>query len=67
MLLRAFDRHGFGAWSMLALSFPPKVILAAIYRDVSAGYLDYGVAAHLCWLTKRGKAELFKQTVTPGS
>lgn len=37
---------------------PSKVILAALERDVDAGYLEYGVSLNNPWLTEKGKDKM---------
>jgi len=38
--------------------YPPKLVLAAVERDVRKGLLDYGVSAARPWLTEQGQAFL---------
>ncbi|MGW6790028.1 hypothetical protein [Streptomyces chartreusis] len=40
------------------IGWPPKVVLAAIMRDVRRGYLDYGVSAWRPWVTAEGHEHL---------
>lgn len=58
MILRAVDQYGVHAWERLTDRYPPKVVLAAIQREVDADRLDYGVALHRPFLTPAGRAVL---------
>ncbi|MYV56517.1 hypothetical protein [Streptomyces sp. SID3212] len=53
-LLTAVQRHGFNAWETLAAAYPPKLVQAAIQRDIKAGHLEYGVSLERPWLTPQG-------------
>lgn len=53
-LAKAVDKYRGGAWTVLCTRYLPKVILAAIERDVRAGYLNYGVSAASPWLEQAG-------------
>jgi len=41
-----------------AMSYPPKIIYAAIQREVDRGYLDYGVSLRTAFLTEKGIEKL---------
>lgn len=58
MILAAVHAHGVDAWEVLTADYPPKLILAALQREVDAGRLDYGVALHRPFLTDKGRAAL---------
>lgn len=57
-VLAAIAEHRFEAHEHLARRFPPKLVLAAFLREDQAGRTEYGVAAHLPWLTDAGRATL---------
>lgn len=58
LILSAVEAHGVNAWEILAGRYPPKIVLAAMQREVDAGNLDYGVALHRPWLTDKGRTEM---------
>jgi hypothetical protein len=64
-LLRAVATYRTSAWGVLTDVFPPKVVLAAIEREVRAGRLEYGVWAGWPWLTPKGEAALLGATSLP--
>lgn len=57
LVLAAIEKNGFDAWEVLTATFPPKVVLAAIMREVEAGNLTYGATARRPWLTDKGSAQ----------
>jgi hypothetical protein len=58
VILSAVDRHGVHAWEVLIEEVPPKLVLAAMQREVDADRLTYGVALHRPFLTDKGRAFL---------
>jgi hypothetical protein len=50
---------GFGAFGILAQTYPRKVVLAAFRREDRARRTEYGVAEHLPWMTPKGKGALW--------
>lgn len=55
ILLDHVAEHRGWAWEALCRLFPPKVVLAAIMREVDNRRLDYGVAARRPFLTAAGE------------
>ncbi|MEU8136096.1 hypothetical protein [Streptodolium elevatio] len=58
MVLTAIHEHYMDAYEHLAKRFPPKVVIAAFYRDNDRGLIDYGVSATRPFLTPEGRAAL---------
>lgn len=56
LLCRAIRGYGVHALDILAATqgIPPKVLLAAVYRDSDAGYVTWGVSAWRPFLDRRG-------------
>jgi hypothetical protein len=52
---------GVHAWERLVEKYPPKLVLAAIEREVGAGRLNYGVAMRRPFLTDQGRAAIQDQ------
>lgn len=64
MLCQAIADHGSGAFGVLATEFPAKVVIAAICRDTSRGYVSYGVTVGRPFLDTRGR-RLLASTENP--
>jgi hypothetical protein len=58
IVLEVVDYWGMHAWERLSEKYPPKLVLAAIEREVTAGRLEYGVSVHRPWLTDSGRRVL---------
>lgn len=57
VVLQAIQTYELDAWEFLTqgLNVPPKVALAALDRDYSAGLVQYGGSLRRCWLTIAGE------------
>lgn len=51
-LLRIINKHDMDSWEYLTrqMMIPPKVVEAAILRDVERRWLNYGVSVRRPWL-----------------
>ena len=58
MIFAAIEEHGLSAFGFLTKTYPPKVVLAALRRDIDRGWLEYGVSEVHCWITPDGLARL---------
>jgi hypothetical protein len=55
LILGAVAYWGVHAWERPVEKYPPKLVLAAIEREVNAGRLNYGVAMRRPFLTDQGQ------------
>jgi hypothetical protein len=68
MLCYAIDRHGAEALDVLhtALGIPTKVLVAAVHRDTTRGFVNWGVSPWRPFLDARGlnwmRAGLFERS-----
>jgi hypothetical protein len=65
MLCAAIAEHGTGALDVLHRTYPAKVLVAAVYRDVTRGYITYGVTCWRPFLDHRGRALLIEHGILP--
>lgn len=49
------------AWGTLARHYPPKVVLAALNRELRSGHIEYGTSIASPWLTRAGQKALAEQ------
>lgn len=64
-ILSNIETYGAHAWERMVDRFPPKLVLAAIYRDIHRGLLDYGVVASRPFLTDEGRDFLHPDRAVP--
>lgn len=68
LLCYAIHRHEMGALDILhaALGIPAKVLVAAVHRDATRGFVDWGVSPWRPFLAARGlnwiRAGLFERS-----
>ncbi|MGW2582945.1 hypothetical protein ACWCYZ_16690 [Streptomyces virginiae] len=64
-LLTAIEAHGPGAFAVLTVGYPPKVVHAAYDRDLRRGLLECGVSLRTAWLSPSGRWYLARKRGTP--